>query len=338
MNSHVYHRSSPFELEYGEILEQVQVQYHSFGTLNNARDNAVLVCHALTANSDVSDWWAGLFGIGKTLDPSKHFIICANNLGSPYGTTSAKSINPATQKRYALDFPFFTIRDAARLQLDLLHHLNIAKLAFIMGGSCGGNIAQEIAYLADLPIEKMVLMCCSAQETPWVIGIHEAQRVAMKIDDSLYEYSADAGQRGLYASRAFALSFYRSHPSIKLRQSEDHLDKIDDFKASSYIRYQGQKFIDRYDAHCYYTQLTFLDTHHIGRGRSSIENALSQIKIPTLCIGFDTDLLIPVAEQKYLAQHLADGRYVEVKTLFGHDAFLIETGQLDPIILGFVEY
>ncbi len=336
MRISTYHMYEPFHLEQEGVLPHVEVRYTTYGQLNENRTNALLVCHALTANAEAHVWWSGLFGEGKVLDPTRYFIICPNNLGSPYGTTSAKSINPDTGRRYGLSFPPYTIRDKANLHIALLNQLEIKGLACIIGGSCGGNICQEVAFMSTIPIEKMILLCCSAQETPWVIGIHEAQRVAMEIDPTLHDMSEEAGRKGMYASRAFALSFYRSHPSIKLRQSEDHVNILTGFKASSYIRYQGQKFVERYDPHCYYTQLLCLDTHHMGRGRSSAEQALSKILTPTLCIGFDTDLLIPVGEQQFLARHLPFGEFAEVKTLFGHDAFLIETDILNPLILEFI--
>ncbi len=336
MYADIYRIAEEIGLELGGTLPEAHIHFCTYGKCNKDRTNVVLVCHALTANAQVHEWWAGIFGEGRILDPTKHFIICANNLGSPYGTTSAKSINPRTGKRYGMNFPEFTIRDTAALHMRLLDHLRVKKLSFIIGGSCGGNICQEIAYLSAIPIEKMVLMCCSAQETPWAIGIHEAQRVAMEIDSTLYDNTDVAGQKGLYASRAFALSFYRSHPSIKLRQSEADHDKTTGFRAASYIRYQGEKFIDRYDAHCYYTQLKSLDTHHMGRGRESIEEALAVLRPKTLCVGFNTDLLIPVEEQRFLAAHIPQAEYVEIKTLFGHDAFLIETEQLNREIIPFL--
>lgn len=284
----------------------------------------ILVCHALTANSNPDIWWNGLFGKGDIFDWDESFIICANNLGSPYGTSSPAQINPDSGERYGMEFPFFTIRDTSNLILKLLEHLEIDKIKLLIGGSCGGNICQEIAYEWSNKIENMALLCCSPMESPWVIGIHESQRIALKSDPSLWEKSETAGIGGLKACRAFALPFYRSHASFKLRQSESDKSKLSDFKASSYINYQGDKFIDRFDAHCYYSLLNALDTHNIGRERESMEKALSKIKAKTIVIGFNTDLLVPKVEQEFLARHIPDAVYYEIDTLFGHDAFLIE--------------
>lgn len=331
-NYSFYQLPEPFTLEYGGVIEQTVIAYHTYGKLNENRDNVILIVHALTANSDADDWWHGLFGKNDIFDWDKHFIICANNLGSPYGTSSPKQIDPKTGERYGVDFPFYTIRDTARLHLKLLEHFGIHSLKLLIGGSCGGNIAQEIAYHWQERVQNMVLLCCSAMETPWVIAIHESQRITLRSDTSLTEKTEQAGLAGLKACRAVALPFYRTHVSFKLRQKEIRSDKVKDFRASSYIDYQGDKFIKRFDAHCYYKLLFALDTHHMGRGRESIEWALSQITANTVVIGFNSDLLIPKIEQQFIAKHIPNAAYAEVKSLFGHDAFLIELDDIRTCI------
>ncbi len=311
-------------MEYGGQIDEPVIAYHTYGTLNENRDNVILIVHALTANSDADDWWHGLFGKGDIFDWDKHFIICANNLGSPYGTSSPKQIDPKTQQRYGMDFPFYTIRDTANLHLKLLEHFQINEIKLLIGGSCGGNICQEIAHQLGKKIHNMVLLCCSPMETPWTVAIHESQRIALKSDTTLYDKNEQAGINGLKACRAVALPFYRTHASFKLRQQELDLDKVTDFRAASYIEYHGQKFIKRFDAHCYYHLLCALDTHNMGRGRESIEKALSEITANTVVIGFDSDILIPKTEQQFIAKHIPEATYIEIKTLFGHDAFLIE--------------
>jgi len=320
-----YHQlEENFQLEQGGAIRNPKIAYHTYGTLNDKKDNVVFICHALTANSDADDWWHGLFGKGDIFDWDKSFIICANNLGSPYGTASPKQINPDTQERYGMDFPFFTIRDTANLHLKLLEYFGIQEIKLLIGGSGGGNIAQEIAYEWGEKIRNLVLLCCSSMETPWTVAIHESQRITLKSDSTFFDNTDEAGQAGLKACRAVALPFYRTHVSFKLRQNEITLDKVDDFRAASYIQYQGDKFVKRFNAHCYYHLLNALDSHNIGRGRESIEKALSKITANTVVIGFDSDILIPKIEQQFLAKHIPNAEYVEVKSLFGHDAFLIE--------------
>lgn len=318
----------PFELESGEVLVHPKIAYHTYGTLNEAKDNVVFICHALTANSDADDWWHGLFGEGDVFDWDENFIICANNLGSPYGTSSPKQINPETGERYGMDFPFYTIRDTANLHILLIEHFGINKIKLLIGGSCGGNISQEIAILLQERIENMVLLCCSAKEAPWVIAIHEAQRIALKSDKTLFENREDAGLKGLESCRAVALPFYRTSVSFNLRQKELDQQLLQNFRAASYITYQANKFVKRFDAHCYWTLLNGLDTHNVGRDREGLENALAQITAKTLVIAFNSDILIPKIEQQFLAKHIPDATYVCIKTLFGHDAFLIELEEI----------
>jgi len=315
---------TPFQLEQGGVIEQPVIAYNTYGKLNANKDNVIFICHALTANSDADDWWHGLFGENDIFDWDKHFIICANNLGSPYGGSSAKQINTANGEIYGLDFPFFTIRDTANFHIDLLKHFNIDKIKMLIGGSCGGNIAQEIAYTLGDRIENLVLLCCSSRETPWAIAIHQAQRLILEADKTISNKTATAGISGLKACRAAALPYYRTQKSFNLRQNEISLNIVDNFRASSYINYQGDKFIKRFNAQCYYTLLNALDTHNIGRNRNSIEEALSKISANTAVIGFQSDLLIPTNEQQFLAKHIPNATYYEIKSIYGHDAFLIE--------------
>ncbi len=323
-----HHLDTPFILESGQQIDEPVIAYHSYGKLNENKDNVIFICHALTANSDADDWWHALFGKGDIFDWDKYFIICANNLGSPYGTSAPNQIDPSTNELYGMDFPFFTIRDTALLHIKLLEHFNINNIKLLIGGSCGGNICQEIAYLWEERIQNMVLLCCSSMETPWTIAIHESQRITLNSDPTLKLKQLDAGQSGLKACRGVALPFYRTHASFKLRQKEIDINKVQDFRASTYINYQGDKFVKRFNAHCYYKLLTALDTHNVGRGRDSIEKALSKIKANTVVIGFDSDILIPKIEQQFIAKHIPNAAYAEIKTLFGHDAFLIETDDI----------
>jgi len=314
----------PFALEQGGVIASPVIAYNTYGTLNEAKDNVVVICHALTANSDADDWWHGLFGKGDIFDWDKYFIVCANNLGSPYGSSSAIQVDPESGEKYGLDFPAFTLRDTARLHLALLAHLGIDSLKLLMGGSCGGNIAQEMAYTLQDKLENLVLLCCSARESPWAIAIHEAQRMVMQTDDTLADKTEEAGKKSLKACRAVAMPYYRTQQSFNIRQGELDLNTMSNFRASNYINYQGDKFVKRFNAQCYYTMLSALDTHNLGRGRSSIKKALAQISANTAVIGFESDILIPVSEQQYIAKHIPKAEYFEIKSIYGHDAFLIE--------------
>ncbi len=324
-----------FTLESGETLRDVQVAYRTYGRLSEKQDNVVVVIHALTANADVHEWWSGLFGTGKVFDPDQYFIICPNNLGSPYGTTSPLNRQGSHDSGKEADFPFYTIRDTALLHLSLLEYLDIGCIFLLIGPSCGGNIAQEMAYYSGEKVKNLALLCCSAQESPWVIVIHEAQRQALLIDPGFISGSGKG--QGLVAARAMAMPFYRSHASFTLRQSESHDHVIRDFRASSYIAYQGRKFLDRFDARCYYHLINALDTHHMGRSRNSIREALAQIKANTICMGFSSDILVPTIEQKAMAELIPGAKFMEIETIFGHDAFLIEAEKVNRALCDFLE-
>lgn len=323
-----YQLSAPFQLEQGGILEQATIGYHTFGKLNAAKDNVVWVFHALTANSDPVDWWSGVVGAGSLLDPEQYFIVCANVLGSFYGSSNPRDINPATQEAFGLDFPAFTVRDVARLHHELRQHLSIQEIQLGIGGSFGGHQALEFALLEPQVVQSLFLLATAARESAWSIAIHEAQRMAIETDPSWRENSPQAGAVGLKTARALGLISYRTIQSYIDRQTDEQ-PKLDQHKAASYVRYQGEKLERRFHAHCYWYLSKCLDTHHIGRGRGSLEAVLNGLEIPTTVLGINSDLLIPCTQQQFLAKHLAQGQYVEISSKFGHDGFLIEVAQIN---------
>lgn len=327
-----YQYGHTFELELGGKLEQLTLNYQTYGTLNETRDNVIWVCHALTANAALDTWWSGLFGVDNVFDPERYFIICVNNLGSPYGTTSPNSLDPKSGERYGMNFPDFTLRDTARSIILLMDHLKLASIHLLVGGSCGGNIALEISILKKAFIKNLILLCCAVQESPWSIAIHHAQRIALEADPDFYNNHPNPAKKGIKAARAFALPLYRTPHSMNQRQQEESHDKVTDFKAASYINYQGDKFANRFDAHCYYKLLCALDTHNVARDRGSMKQALSKVGANTLVIGIDSDIFIPVDEQQKLVELIPNAQYAEIKSIYGHDAFLIETDQIQSII------
>lgn len=326
-----YHHPTPFPLEQGGQLTAPEVAYHTFGTLNTAGNNVVWVFHALTANSDPTDWWAGVVGPGSPLDPARYFIVCANVLGSFYGTTGPRSICPATGQPYGMDFPRYTVRDVVGLHHALRQHLGIEQVALAIGGSFGGHQALEFAYTAPSVVQSLVLLVTSARETAWSIAIHESQRMAMEADATFVHNTPDAGSQGIQAARAVGLLTYRTVEAY-LRTQTDVEPLLDNFRAASYVRYQGKKLLDRFHAHCYWHLTKCLDTHHIGRGRGSIEQALAKLDVPTTIIGIDSDHLVPPSEQRFLAEHLPQARYYEVSSDYGHDGFLIEVEAINAIL------
>ncbi|MDF3076522.1 MAG: metX [Sphingobacteriaceae bacterium] len=322
---HIYKHKKQFKLECGKKLNKLEIAYHTYGTLNEKKDNIVWVCHALTANSDVFDWWKGFFGENNLFNPQDHFIICANILGSPYGTTNPLSINPATSQPYFLSFPQITVRDQAAAHKILADHLGFNSIAVLMGGSLGGQQAMEWAITEPNRFKKLILMATNAQHSPWGIAFNESQRLAISSDRTFYSNSPDGGKKGLKAARAIALLSYRGYDTYAISQQEVSADKVDGFKSSSYQNYQGDKLVNRYNAYSYWYLTKVMDSHNVGRKRGSAAEALKAIKAQTLVIGIKSDLLFPVDEQKYLAAHICNAEYVEISSLYGHDGFLVET-------------
>ena len=335
MESHLFKYNQPFDLECGEQLHRFQLKYCTIGTLNEDKSNVIWVIHALTANAEVDEWWEGLVGEGKLYDPQKHFIICANNLGSCYGSSGPLDTNPATQKLYLKDFPLVTIRDMVKA-LDLLRiDLGFEKVHTLVGGSMGGMQAVEWAITNSDNFNNLILLATNAKNSPWGIALNESQRMCIESDTTWKEHRPDAAAGGLRAARSVALTTYRNYAAYWNTQSETDIEKLDHYKASTYQVYQGEKLVSRFNVHSYYTLTKAMDSHHVGRGRGGIENALRMIKANTLVIGISTDVLFPVSEQKTLAEGITGARYEEIASFYGHDGFLIESPVITNLVLSF---
>lgn len=334
MSLQKYIHNQPFPLESGANLPQVEVAYHTYGELNAAGDNVIWVCHALTANSDVADWWSGLFGEGKPFDPSKYFIVCANILGSCYGSSGPLTENPATGKSYFGSFPMVTIRDMVRAHQLLQAHLGVKKIALGMGGSMGGYQLMEWAIADQNLFKNLCLLVTSAKASAWEIAIHEAQRLVIEADPTCKDDHPNAGANGLKAARGIGMVTYRNYEAFKQTQDDDE-EKLEDFKAASYIRYQGEKLVRRFNAQSYVLLSKAMDSHNLGRGRESVENALGQIKSNTLVIGVDSDILCPTAEQEFIAKHIPNAQLEIISSPFGHDGFLVESKQIAGLLADF---
>ena len=335
MNPEIYKYDKPFELESGKQLKELEIGFHTYGKLNKNADNVVWVCHALTANSDVFDWWKGLFGDNNYFNPDDYFIVCANILGSPYGTSNPLSINPVTGQPYYLAFPQFTVRDIVKAHQLLAEHLKINNISVLIGGSLGGQQAVEWAITNPGQIKNLVLIASNAKHSPWGIAFNESQRLAISADRTFYSNSPDGGQKGLKAARSIALLSYRNYKTYSVTQQEEEDHITDDYKAASYQNYQGEKLVNRYNAYSYWYLSKSMDSHNVGRDRHGIEKALSLIKARTLVIGIKSDVLFPIEEQQYLFQHIPKAAFAELDSFYGHDGFLIETETLTNIITSF---
>jgi homoserine O-acetyltransferase len=332
---HIFHYNQNFELEAGEILPGFQLKYTTLGQLNQDGSNVVWVCHALTGSSDFTDWWKGFFEEGTSYDPREYFIICANVLGGCYGSTGPLSINPKTGKNYYHDFPLITVRDIVR-SLDLLRvELGVAQIDTLIGASLGGQQALEWAVSRLDVARNLILAATNAHHSPWGIAFNEAQRMAIAADSSWNKDDPRAGIEGLKAARAIGMISYRAYKGFEETQSEKDSATINDFRASSYQRYQGQKLANRFNAFTYWTLSKVMDSHHVGRGRKSIEAALQSVKAETLIIGIESDILFPFDEQKFLASNIPNSHLEKIDSLFGHDGFLVEIDQFNNILRHF---
>ncbi|GHU95160.1 homoserine O-acetyltransferase [Bacteroidia bacterium] len=327
----------PIALECGNTLQSAQIAYHTYGKLNAGKDNVVWVCHAFTANSDAADWWPNMIGSGLLLDTDKYFVVCANIIGSCYGSTGPLSANPATQKPYYRSFPEVTIRDMVMAHEQLRQFLGIPKIKIMLGGSIGAFQALEWSIMYPQVVQSLVISACGARTTPWVTALNETQRMAIEADATFFDDLPHGGSKGLAAARAIALTSYRNYATYNTTQENPAHNKLNDYKVCSYQRHQGEKLVRRFDAYSYYRLTQAMDSFDVARGRgNAVEKVLQQIIIPTLVIGISTDTLFPVCEQKWIAQHIPHAAYQEVDSPFGHDGFLIENKKLTAAISGFI--
>ena len=326
----------PFPLERGGELPALRIAYHTYGEPNAARDNVVWVCHALTANSDVADWWPHTVEEGRFLDPSRWFVVCANILGSHYGTTGPLHENPATGRPWYGDFPRLTIRDMVAAHRLLASALGIGRIAALVGSSVGGFQAVEWAVEEPARFDRLVLIATAAKASPWTIAVDETQRMAIEADATFGQPHDDAGMKGLAAARAIGLLTYRGSSGYNLTQ-QDRVEWPAEHRASTYQQYQGEKLCRRYNAYSYYTILDAFDTHDVGRGRGGVAAALARIEARTLVVGITTDIIFTPGEMRELHGMIPGSRYREIDSPFGHDGFLVEHEQLDGLLSPFMK-
>ncbi|MCL4455267.1 MAG: homoserine O-acetyltransferase [Deinococcus sp.] len=346
----VLEKQQGFTLELGGELPEVQLAFETYGTLSASGDNAVLVFHALTGSAHLAGtyteetlqalsplnqafgpegWWDQLVGPGRLLDPGKHYVICANHVGSCYGSTGTLSIDPRTGQAYGKNFPQLTVRDLAKLQAKLVEQLGVKKVT-VLGGSLGGMVALEFALLFPERVAKLVVLAAPAVHSPWARAFNRLSREAILSDAGYLSGEYLKQPAGLQMARAIAMLSYRSPSSFIARWGDEPE------LGESYLIYQGEKFARRFDANAYLVLSNAMDTHDVGRGRGGIEAALAPlVGLPSLFVGIDTDILYTAPEVRELAR-MSGGRYAEITSPHGHDSFLIETDQVERILEGFI--
>lgn len=333
----VYKYDKAFTLESGEVLPSLEIAYDTFGVRNDDDSNIIWVCHALTANSDVADWWPHTVEKDCFLDPEKYFTICANFLGSHYGTTGPLSVNPATGEKWYGDFPRVSVRDMVRVHQLLAEHLGIKHVKLLIGSSIGGFQCLEWSVMQPDFAERTAFIATSPRTKPWASAFNESQRMVIEGDPTFGERSDDAGAAGMATARSIALLSYRGGMAYDKTQEDAQPDEAGfERRVHSYQRYQGEKLRRRFNAYSYYRLSQAVDSHNLGRGRGSVEEQLRRIRSKSLVVAITSDILFPPVDHKEFVECIPNVEYHLIDSDFGHDGFLVEHKQLNEIILRFL--
>ena len=328
-----------FVLESGVELHEVTVAYRTWGELAPSRDNAVVVCHALTGSADVDAWWGDLLGAGRALDPGRDFVVASNVLGSCYGTTGPTTPRARGAAPWGGAFPPPTVRDLVRLQGELLVALGVERIRLVVGGSLGGMQALEWALLFPEWVESVAALATNARHSPWQIAWSEAQRLTIAADPrwrgGAYP-TEDPPRAGLAAARAMAMVSYRARGGFEerfARRREAH----GTFAVAGWLARHGERLVDRFDAASYVTLTRTMDSHDLARGRGELGAVLGAVRIPVLVGTIPSDVLYPSEEQRDLAARLGRGELATIDSPHGHDGFLIESAQVEAAVRAFRE-
>jgi homoserine O-acetyltransferase len=323
--------TSGFSLECGDVLDGLTISYSTCGQINADGSNVIWVCHALTADTNPRDWWAGLVGAGKLYNADEHFIVCANLIGSAYGSTSP--LNCQADKSYTA-FPHISIRDNIKAFMLLKQQLGIGQIHSLVGGSMGGQQAMEWAVMDAKVCKNLILLATCAVLSPWARAFNQSQRLAIEADQSWGQQHDGAALNGLKAARSMAMLSYRNNQVYNSHQSDTFVFNQPS-KASRYQSYQGQKLVNRFNAYSYHALTKTMDSHDVGRNRGGIQQALATISAKTLVIGISSDLLFSIEESEQLALAIPDAQMQVVVSNYGHDGFLIEADKITSLIKKF---
>ncbi|WP_288866300.1 homoserine O-acetyltransferase [uncultured Corynebacterium sp.] len=339
--------------EAGAVIHDAHIAYRRWGAPRgdlHGKNNILIVEHALTGDSDASDWWCEAIGPGKALDTDEWCVICTNALGSCYGSTGPASEHPDGGV-WGSRFPAITMRDMVHAERAFLEALGISRVHAIIGGSMGGARTLEWTLLYPEAVDYALVLAVSARASAWQIGIQSAQITSITQDPDWrggdYHGTGVAPDAGLAAARRIAHLTYRGELEIDERfgtsaqPGENPLGPFREdgqrFAVQSYLEHQGKKLTERFDAACYVTLTEALNRHDVGRGRGGLNKALASSTVPTMIVGVDTDILYPYHQQEHLSRNL--GNLLAMSKLsspVGHDAFLVEARQMDRILRNFI--
>ncbi len=353
----------PFALEGGGRLDRIDVAYQTWGELSATRDNAVLVCHALTGDSHASGpmapghsavgWWDDLIGPGRAIDTDRWFVVCSNVLGGCQGTTGPATIDPATGTPFGPRFPQVTPRDMVRVQALLADRLGIDRWLSVVGGSMGGMQVLEWGAMFPSRVRSLIPLATTAAATALQIGWSAVQRLAIATDPLFRGgdyYDAEPGDgpwHGLAVARQISQITYRTGESFADRFGRDHNDPIREFdqwgrfEIESYLDHHGQKLVRRFDANSFLILSKAMDLHDLGRGRGGTAATLGRFEMPVLTASISSDALYLPQEQREIHDAItaAGGRcrYHVIESAQGHDGFLLEHEALGPLITEAIE-
>ncbi|MDT8301228.1 MAG: homoserine O-acetyltransferase [Sedimentisphaerales bacterium] len=351
----------PLELECGKTLAPVDIAYETYGQLNEAGDNVILICHALSGNAHVAGlnspddrkpgWWDIMVGPGKGIDTNKYFVICSNFLGGCSGTTGPSSINPATGKRYGLDFPIITIADMVKVQKILLDKLGIKELLAVIGGSVGGMQVLQWAIAYPDFIKSAIPIATTSHLGAQSIAFDAVGRNAILADPNFAggQYTNENGpDRGLAIARMIGHITYLSEQGMRekfgrqLRNSDSYSYDINsEFSVETYLDYQGQSFVERFDSNSYLYLTKAADYFDLGKDYGSLKKAFAKTNCRFLIISFASDWLFKPVQSRTMVNALVandkDVSYCDITSPYGHDAFLLEPEVLGSFISGFLE-
>lgn len=350
-------------LESGEHLGPVTLAYETYGRLNRDRSNAVLVCHALSGDAHLAGyhrdedpkpgWWDIMVGPGKGIDTRQYFVVCVNIIGSCAGSTGPNSVNPETGVPYGLDFPVVTIGDMVTAQKALLDHLKIKKLLAVIGGSVGGMQVLEWCVRYPQRVFAAVPLATTCRHSALAIAFNEVSRQAIMADPNWHggRYGPDnKPDLGLAVARMIGHITYLSDEAMRRKFGRQLQNKSDfsfnfdaDFQVESYLRYQGRKFVERFDANAFLYITKAADYFDLARqhGNGSLSQAFSKARARFLAVSFTSDWLYPTYQSREMVQAMKKaGREVsfcEIEAQWGHDAFLLPNPRLSQLIRGFLK-